>query len=101
MLFSNAVMTRSEKYFKEPLVFDPDRWNEDSRDKHHLFASLPFGNGIRMCLGQRIALQEIYLTIIKLIQNFEVTNLCDQVPGFKIALIASPDISLNIAFAKR
>ncbi len=99
MLFSNAVITRSEKYFKDPLKFDPDRWNE--KIKHHLFASLPFGNGIRMCLGQRIAIQEIYLTIIKLIQNFEVTNLCVNEPSFKIALIASPDISLNIAFTKR
>ena len=101
MLFSNGVITRSEKYFNEPLVFDPERWNESSGVRHHLFASLPFGNGIRMCLGQRIAMQEIYLTIIKLVQNFEMTNLCDKVPGFKIALIASPDISLNIAFTKR
>ena len=63
MLFSNAVITRSDAYFKDPLRFDPDRW--DSEEKLNFHASLPFGTGIRMCLGNRIAQQEIYLTIIK------------------------------------
>ena len=102
MIFSNAVVTRSEKYFKDPLVFDPDRWLDESLSevKHHPYASLPFGHGARMCLGQHIAYQEIYLTIIKLLQNFEIIYLGNK-PGFKIALIASPDTQLKLAFTKR
>jgi len=99
IIFSNAVITRSEKYFKNPSDFNPRRW-EDSSEKIHPFASLPFGHGIRTCLGQRIANQEIYVTLIKILQNFEVKYLGEKV-GFKIALIASPDVPLKISFIKR
>ncbi len=63
MLFANSSITLSEKYFKNALKFDPMRW--DAEHTIHPYANLPFGIGIRMCLGRRIAEQEIYLTIIK------------------------------------
>lgn len=100
MLFSNSYITRSEKYFKDPLKFMPSRWEEGAEEKVHLYTSLPFGTGIRVCLGQRIAMQEIYLTLIKLVQNFEIHYLGEK-PGFKIALIASPDIELKVSFRRR
>ena len=39
---------RSEKCFKNPEKFDPDRWNNDDISA---FALLPFGFGPRACYG--------------------------------------------------
>ena len=42
----------SEKYFKEAMEFKPERWLRENRDEYHAFANLPFGYGVRMCLGK-------------------------------------------------
>ena len=53
------------KVFNEPLKFDPSRWIQQDTNNINRFASLPFGHGPRMCLGRRVAEQEIYITLIK------------------------------------
>ena len=44
---------RSEKYFKDPLEFRPERWLRENKDEIHAFSNLSFGFGTRMCLGKR------------------------------------------------
>lgn len=56
-------MGLSEKYFRDPHKFRPERWlKEDETEKSHPFASLPFGFGSRMCPGKRFA--ELEMTIL-------------------------------------
>ena len=43
---------RSEKYFKDPLQFKPERWIRESKDVHS-FSHLQFGFGPRMCAGKK------------------------------------------------
>ena len=43
---------RSEKYFKDPLQFKPERWIRESKDVHS-FSHLQFGFGPRMCVGKK------------------------------------------------
>ena len=67
IFFSNSHITRNEKYFKNPLNFDPNRWERDELNIEPInpYSSLPFGTGPRACLGRRLSEQEIYVTIIK------------------------------------
>ena len=44
--------TRSEKYFKDPLEFNPERWLRESKEAHS-FSNLQFGFGPRMCVGKK------------------------------------------------
>ena len=37
------------------------------------FASLPFGFGMRMCLGRRIAKLELHLLIARIVQQFDIS----------------------------
>ena len=41
---------RDPRYFKDPDVFNPDRWQEEGGIATR-FASLPFGFGPRACYG--------------------------------------------------
>ena len=45
---------RSEKYFKDPLQFKPERWLRENRGEYHSFSSVPFGYGVRSCLGKKM-----------------------------------------------
>ncbi len=67
---SNACTSKSEKYFgKNVLDFDPYRWSKAKQKTCpiHPFSTLSFGFGTRNCIGKRLAEQEIYLTIIKVL----------------------------------
>ena len=37
------------------------------------FASLPFGFGMRMCLGRRIAELELHLLMARIVQQFDIS----------------------------
>lgn len=42
-----------EKYFPDPLTFKPERFLPENKDTIPKFAYLPFGEGPRICLGNR------------------------------------------------
>lgn len=97
MLFANSSITSNEKYFKNAKTFDPSRWESSTS---HPYAALPFGHGVRMCIGRRVAEQELYLTLIKLVQAFKIEYIGKE-PGLKTGLIAAPDQPLNLTFIRR
>ena len=38
--------------FPDPEQFKPERWSRKSKDTANVFGSLPFGFGVRMCVGK-------------------------------------------------
>jgi len=91
---------RSEKYFKEPLVFKPERWLRENKDENHAFSSLPFGFGTRMCLGRRVAELEIYVFVCKLLQRFRLEYHHEPLELYQ-KLITVPDRPVKIKFVDR
>ena len=63
--FNNQTMCKSTKFFDDPEVYRPERWLRSENAKVAPFIHLPFGQGVRMCIGKRFAEQEIYLATIK------------------------------------
>ena len=57
VLYSNYLSGRSEELFQFPLEYRPERWLNEDLGKIHPFASLSFGVGPRMCLGEFILKQ--------------------------------------------
>ncbi|NP_001090067.1 uncharacterized protein LOC735141 [Xenopus laevis] len=62
-----------DKCFPGAEEFKPERWIRSGYlERKENFGSIPFGNGIRSCIGRRVAELEIHLLLIQLLQNFEI-----------------------------
>nr|XP_046247033.1 cytochrome P450 27C1 [Scatophagus argus] len=62
-----------EENFPDAFDFRPDRWiRKHSTDRVDNFGSIPFGYGIRSCIGRRIAELEMHLALTRLIQRFDI-----------------------------
>lgn len=68
------AVSYDENIFPEPNTFLPQRWlrGAEEKSKQHPFGSVPFGFGIRACLGRRVAELEMYLLLSRLIKHYEV-----------------------------
>lgn len=76
------------EYVDRPCEFLPDRWLNGYAGSHRNINSHPFGFGPRMCPGRRFAEQEIYLAVIKLLQNFRIE--CDAKMELQYWFIVTP-----------
>uniref|UniRef100_A0A1A8IP04 Cholesterol 24-hydroxylase n=2 Tax=Nothobranchius kuhntae TaxID=321403 RepID=A0A1A8IP04_NOTKU len=68
-MFSSYAVGRMERFFKDPLKFDPDRFHPDAPKPYYCY--YPFALGPRSCLGQNFAQMESKVVMAKLIQRFE------------------------------
>ncbi|XP_061717709.1 cytochrome P450 6B5-like [Cydia pomonella] len=68
----NIAFHYDEKYWPDPLKFDPDRFSPENVAKRHPAVYLPFGIGPRNCIGARFAKLEIRLMVAKLLSRFRV-----------------------------
>ncbi|XP_069576920.1 cytochrome P450 isoform X1 [Brachyistius frenatus] len=68
------AVSYDENIFPDPHTFLPQRWlrGVEDKSKQHPFGSVPFGFGIRACLGRRVAELEMYLLLSRLIKGYEV-----------------------------
>ncbi|XP_004851332.1 thromboxane-A synthase isoform X2 [Heterocephalus glaber] len=53
-----------------PETFDPERFTADAQRQRQPFTYLPFGAGPRSCLGVRLGLLEVKLTLLRILSKF-------------------------------
>lgn len=58
------------KYYPNPEIFDPERFNDENKRNINLGAFLPFGIGPRNCIGSRFALMEIKAILYHMLLKF-------------------------------
>jgi cytochrome P450 len=64
------VLHRHKRYWRDPDVFDPNRFLGQAKNEIDRFAYIPFGAGIRTCIGSAFALQEATLILASVAKNF-------------------------------
>nr|XP_019947087.1 PREDICTED: cholesterol 24-hydroxylase [Paralichthys olivaceus] len=70
-MLSTYVTGRMDRFFKDPLKFDPDRFHPNAPKPYYCY--YPFALGPRSCLGQNFAQMEAKVVMAKLLQRFDFT----------------------------
>ncbi len=63
------VLHRHRRLWHAPDCFDPHRFLGEARSQIDRFAYLPFGAGVRTCIGSAFALQEATLVLATIMRN--------------------------------
>nr|UVK78545.1 cytochrome P450 [Anoplophora glabripennis] len=61
-----------EKYFPEPDKYNPERFADKSTLNKNGLYYLPFGEGPRICLGERFAMMNVKIALINILSQFAV-----------------------------
>ncbi|NJR20379.1 MAG: cytochrome P450 [Hyphomonadaceae bacterium] len=71
IMISPWAIHRHQKLWREPDVFDPDRFAPDRETEIIAGAYLPFGQGPRVCVGAAFATTEATLILAQLLRDFD------------------------------
>lgn len=79
---------RDPLYWTDPEKFDPDRFSPDNKHLIKPGVYLPFGLGIRVCIGQRLALLEMASVTSQVLRRFRITHGPSQKPDLELITYA-------------
>ncbi len=82
VLLSQFLMHRDERFFPNPMHFDPERWTGEAKAARPKFSYFPFGGGSRQCIGEAFAWMEGVLLLATIARRWRPRL----VPGHPIAL---------------
>jgi cytochrome P450 len=83
------ITQRDPRWFPNPQVFDPWRFEPDRESQRPALAWFPFGAGPRACIGRGFALMEGTLILASLLQTYRLTISAEQeepMPEWQLSL---------------
>ncbi|XP_046915997.2 cytochrome P450 315a1, mitochondrial [Dermatophagoides farinae] len=96
---------RKNEYFDEPEKFQPERWLRDRQNGRNRVANshacLPFGLGVRSCIGRRVAEIQMQFFLSRLVQRFHIRPTSDKEIDIKLRMITTPEKSIDLILKHR
>lgn len=93
VLIPVLALHHDPKYYPDPERFDPERFSDEEKAKRHQYVYLPFGEGPRICIGNRFGLMQTKVGLVSLLAKYEFT-LTKKTP---VPLVVDPKSSFVMA----
>ncbi|XP_011707041.1 PREDICTED: cytochrome P450 302a1, mitochondrial-like isoform X2 [Wasmannia auropunctata] len=103
VIMANQITSQREEHFEDPEKYQPERWlnhDEYARNDYQEYSCLPFGYGIRSCLGKNMAETQMMLLTAKLIQEFTIEYDYAEIRS-RFFMINVPNRALRFRFVDR
>lgn len=91
VFFSSYALHRNPDYYPEPDRFDPDRWLPDRHGGLQRDSYLPFGAGVRQCIGNMFGLLEAVIALGTLAGQWRLRSIPGQRTRPKAEATLHPD----------
>lgn len=88
------------RYFKDPEVFIPERFDDSKARPENPFTYVPFSAGPRNCIGQKFAMLELKSAICNVVKNFELLP-SDVAPKLLMQITLKSSNGINVGFKRR
>lgn len=62
------------EYYSEPEKFNPDRFSKEEVQKRHPMTFLTFGDGPRVCIGERFGMMQVKVGLVTLLANYKFSK---------------------------
>ncbi|MFB6118782.1 cytochrome P450 [Halosegnis sp.] len=98
---SQRAMHRDERFYDDPLSFDPDRWADGLREAIPRFAYFPFGGGPRRCIGDRFARLEAKLVLATVLPDWEFNLIGPEEFDLLASITARPTQPVELRVRRR
>ena len=100
-LVSNSLLNFETESYKNPLQYNPDRFNKDSPDfkRAPKLKEIPFSHGQRSCIGRYLGEMMVKLIVVEVLKEFEVSVEPDYVMklGFDpLYTVKNPDLVMKV-----
>lgn len=96
-------LARDEKYFPEPLKYNPDRFSPENIENIPSCCHVPFGIGPRYCLGERLGWIQAKAAICNILKDFRIETTKNTPKDIKLkknAFVIQSDKPLMLKFVK-
>lgn len=93
------VIHRDERFWNNPLLFDPGRFK--GQDVNKMDAYIPFSKGPRRCVGEVFALVEVAIVVSKILRNFNLEINGNSLPRAVSHVSLKPENGLSLLVKKR
>jgi cytochrome P450 len=101
VFMSQYVTHRDERFYDDPLRFDPWRWTPEQQAVRPQFSYFPFGGGPRRCIGESFAWMEGILVLATLARNWKMRLVADHRAEVKPLITLRPKYGMRMILERR
>ncbi|XP_056623999.1 cytochrome P450 26B1 [Triplophysa dalaica] len=102
VMYSIRDTHETAKAYQNPELFDPDRFGADrDESKHERFSYVPFGGGVRSCIGRELALIVLKTLAVELLATAEWSLATKTYPRMQTVPVVHPVNGLHVYFNYR
>ncbi|XP_060066309.1 cytochrome P450 3A8-like [Ylistrum balloti] len=96
-----GAIHKDPEFWPEPEKFIPERFTAEAKVKMDPFVYLPFGAGPRSCIGLRLAMLEMKMAIVRILQNYRPIKCPKTKVPIETMKIANRPLGFLMKFEKR